>query len=225
VDGAEIEDLAISNITMRDICNAPIFFRLGNRARGPEGTKIGWIRRVTISHVVASGVDARYPIMLMGLPEHPLEGIRLSDISIHTTGGVLMKDVAEQSPDRVNLFFIRGTEPGILGPRDPFAVPERPSAYPEPCMFGLLPASAMYARHVDGLVVDGLQLRSGGADDRPAVVLDDVNDATFRALDVGSSRPGRVPFVLRQVKDFQAAQCRGVRDAQRASASNESIVE
>jgi len=36
VDGALLEDVTITNITMRDIINAPIFLRLGARMRGPE---------------------------------------------------------------------------------------------------------------------------------------------------------------------------------------------
>ena len=38
VDGGTIEDVTITNIAMRNICNASIFLRLGNRARGPAGT-------------------------------------------------------------------------------------------------------------------------------------------------------------------------------------------
>ena len=41
VDGAHIEDIAISNITMREVSNAPIFLRLGSRMRAPEGTAGG----------------------------------------------------------------------------------------------------------------------------------------------------------------------------------------
>src|SRR5688572_17400149 len=41
VDGALLEDVTISNITMRDIVNSPFFLRLGGRMRGPAGTKIG----------------------------------------------------------------------------------------------------------------------------------------------------------------------------------------
>lgn len=37
VDGGHLEDIVISNITMRDIVNAPIFLRLGARMRSPEG--------------------------------------------------------------------------------------------------------------------------------------------------------------------------------------------
>ena len=36
VDGALMEDITVSNLTMRDIVNTPIFIRLGARLRGPE---------------------------------------------------------------------------------------------------------------------------------------------------------------------------------------------
>src|SRR5256885_9176959 len=60
VDGGNIEDVSITNLTMRDITTAPIFIRLGSRQRAPEGTPIGAIRRVNISNVVASGVESKY---------------------------------------------------------------------------------------------------------------------------------------------------------------------
>src|SRR5690606_21942438 len=41
VDGGSLEDVTISNITMRDIVNAPIFLRLGARLRSPKGTPPG----------------------------------------------------------------------------------------------------------------------------------------------------------------------------------------
>ncbi len=37
VDGGPIEDIAVTNITMRDVTTAPIFLRLGRRMRGPAG--------------------------------------------------------------------------------------------------------------------------------------------------------------------------------------------
>lgn len=179
VDGAVIEDIVISNIAMRDVSNSPIFLRLGNRARGPEGTPIGGIRRVKISHITASDADGRFPIILAGLTDHPIEDITLSDIHIGSRGGIAMADVSAQSDEHVNAFFLRKDEPGVTGPRDPFAVPERPSAYPEPSMFGLLPASAIYARHVKNLTVHDLRYTFTSPDERPLVVIDDADDIVF----------------------------------------------
>ena len=59
VDGALLEDIAITNITMRDIVTAPIFLRLGARMRGPANVPIGKLRRVLISNIVASNVDPK----------------------------------------------------------------------------------------------------------------------------------------------------------------------
>ena len=41
VDGAILEDVTITNITMRDIISAPIFMRLGDRMRGPRAYPVG----------------------------------------------------------------------------------------------------------------------------------------------------------------------------------------
>ena len=49
VDGGDIEDVTINNISMRNIVNSPIFIRLGNRARGPNHPPVGVIRRINIS--------------------------------------------------------------------------------------------------------------------------------------------------------------------------------
>ena len=37
VDGSHLEDVTVSNLTMRDIVRAPIFLRLGRRMRAPQG--------------------------------------------------------------------------------------------------------------------------------------------------------------------------------------------
>ncbi|MGC3965674.1 MAG: putative Ig domain-containing protein [Rhodocyclaceae bacterium] len=54
-----------------------------------------------------------------------------------------------------------------------------PREYPEPSLFGILPAYGIYARHVTGLTVADVKLTTKVTDERPAVVLDDVSGATF----------------------------------------------
>jgi hypothetical protein len=53
-------------------------------------------------------------------------------------------------------------------------VPEAAGDYPQAPMFGRLPASVIYARHVDGLALRDVELRTERPDERPALVLDDV---------------------------------------------------
>jgi polygalacturonase len=87
VDGGLLEDVSISNITMRDIGNSPIFMRLGARLRGPEGSKPGALRRVSISNVICWNVTPRLSCIISGIPDHPIEDVQLSNIRIYTQGG------------------------------------------------------------------------------------------------------------------------------------------
>ena len=66
VDGAQLEDVTISNITMRDIGNAPIFIRLGARMRGPDSIPIGECRRIIINNIVAYNVDDKQGAIISG---------------------------------------------------------------------------------------------------------------------------------------------------------------
>jgi polygalacturonase len=145
VDGANIEDIAISNITMRDVSNAPIFIRLGNRMRAPEGTAIGSIKRIRISNVVAYNADPRYGSIISGIPGHDVEDVTLSGIRILYRGGLTLDQVAKQPADLVNTFFFRAS--GGVPPREPYDTPEREKEYPEPSMFGMLPSYGFFIRH------------------------------------------------------------------------------
>ncbi len=205
VDGAVIEDVVASNLTLRDVSNSPIFILLGNRARGPQGTTVGAIRRVKISHVSASSADGRFPILIVGQPGHPVEHVTLSDVHVASAGGITLADVAAQSDTHVNTFFLRADEPGVTGPREPFAVPERPRAYPEPSMFGLLPAAALYARHVEHLTLRDVRYEFAALDERPLVVLDNAEDVTlsrFRA-----PAPAGPAYHLTNVRALETLHC------------------
>jgi polygalacturonase len=219
VDGGIIEDVVISNITMRDVSNSPIFIRLGNRARGPAGTPVGAVRRIRISQVNANGADGRFPILLVGLPDHPIEDVTLENIHVVSRGGITMEQVAAQPAELVNNFFLRGNEPGVTGPREPFAVPAREPSYPEPSMFGLLPASALYAWHVTDLVVRDITYSYEKPDTRPRVVLDQVTGVRLDQFDVAPAN-GTPSFVLRQVKQFALTNSRGMPDARHETAEN-----
>jgi hypothetical protein len=206
VDGGLLEDVTISNVTMRDVSNTPFFLRLGARMRGPAGREIGKLRRISISDVTVHNADPRYPSMIIGLPGHDVEDVRLSNIRIHMRGGLSMAEAAAQPLELINTFF---AEPGA---REPYAVPDRPQAYPEPSMFGILPAWAFYIRHASGVLVSHVTARFSEPDTRPAVVLDDVRDAEFHQVRL-SKADGAPTFVLRNVTDFALHQGRPVQEA------------
>ena len=201
VDGSHIEDITVSNITMRDVSNAPFFIRLGSRLRAPEGVPVGSIRRVKIDNVVVYGSDPRYPSTITGIPGHNVEDIRLSNIRIVAEGGLTLDQVAKQPADLVNTFFFRAT--GGVPPREPYATPEREKEYPEPSMFGILPAWGFFIRHAKGIQLNGVDMKTMRTDGRPAFVLDDVADSQFE--NITSAVKNEAPtFVLMNVRDFTA---------------------
>jgi polygalacturonase len=220
VDGGTIEGVTVSNLAMRNVSNAAIFLRIGNRARGPAGTPVGAIRHVSISHVTAVDVDARYPIIIAGLPGHPIEDLQLSDIHVVSRGGLSLAEAAAQPPTLVNTFFLRG--PGLAGPRDAFQPPEQEKGYPEPSMFGLLPAYGAYVRHARDVFFRDVELAVAQPDTRPGIVLDDVAGAEFEHVRIQRTA-GVAAFVLRHVENFSVRNSPGVPDTQRAAADQESF--
>ncbi|MCX5757358.1 MAG: glycosyl hydrolase family 28 protein [Candidatus Hydrogenedentes bacterium] len=130
VDGSNIDDVAVSNISMVDV-RAPIFIRLGNRGRDMATPTPGSLRNVVISEVVATG--ASNTCSVSGIPDHPVVGVTLSNIRIAWKGGCPFRN-----PD----------EP----------VPENIDEYPDPNIFDALPAYGFYCRHVEGLRMSNLDL-------------------------------------------------------------------
>ena len=191
VDGGLIEDVTIANITMRDIVNAPIFVRLGNRARGPNNPPPGVIKRVRISDIVASNVDSRHGILISGIPGHSIDDLGLTNIRIAYQGGGTAADAALDPPEKEN-------------------------EYPEPDMFGNIPAYGLYARHVDRLTARDVQFTLDTADARPAVTLQDVSGADIEHLVVPRGAPGSF-FALRRVRDFWLRNSPGIADVKRAT--------
>lgn len=203
VDGAHLEDISVSNIVMHEVSSSPIFIRLGSRMRAPEGVAIGSIRRVSISNVTVSDADQRYPCIIAGLPGHPVEDVRLSSIRILFRGGLTLEDVAKQPAGLVNSFFFRGA--GGVPPREPFETPEREKEYPEPSMFGLLPAYGFFIRHATGIDLDNVSVSYAHEDQRPAFTLDDVNGASFHR--VKAQRPqGRASLHLANVHNLDISE-------------------
>lgn len=199
VDGSRIEDIAVSNLTMRDVSNAPLFLRLGSRMRAPEGTPIGAIRRVSISNIVLSDADPRYASIISGIPGHNIEDVKLSHIRIEYRGGLTLDDAARQPKELVNPFFFRAS--GGVPPREPYQTPEREREYPEPAMFGILPAYGFFVRHAQGIEMTDVTIGWSKEDRRPAFVVEDVHGLDLRA--VNWKKADAAPsFVLKDVTAF-----------------------
>src|ERR1700745_146615 len=89
VDGALLEDITFTGITMRDCTNTPLFLRLGRRMRGPAGTPVGTLKRIIIRHVVSYNSASRFAGAghISGIPDHLIEDVKIHDLYMEHQGG------------------------------------------------------------------------------------------------------------------------------------------
>lgn len=197
VDGAVIEDVNISNITMHDTVASPIFIRLGSRMRGPAGAPVGIIRRVSISNIVSSSRSSLICSMIAGIPNHEIESVRLSNILIQHSGGGTKIDAARQ-------------------------LEEKEKEYPETDMFGNTPAHGLFIRHADDIDIDNFKVMTAAKDARPCFLLQDVKRVDF--ADIKADRaPGAPLFILDGVRDFSVVHCNPLSDTKITEANQKEL--
>ena len=187
VDGGLLEDVTITNITMREITNSPIFLRLGSRMRGPEGVPVGALRRVIISNVMCSNSASSLGSIISGIPGHEIEDVRLNDIYIEHQGGGSKEDALGQPPENAD-------------------------KYPEPTMFGnTMPSHGFLIRHARNIQLNNVEIACAKEDLRPAFFLEDVKGADFTQIRMRQTTSLPV-FSLKRVSEFSLVQSRPSQD-------------
>ena len=199
-DGALCEDITISNITQRDVYESPIFFRLGARLRGPKGTGdqstvVGTLQRVLVDNFVSYNNESRVCSILSGIPGHDIKDIKLSNVYIQHQGG-----------DYANLVNV--------------VPPENIEKYPDPGMFGPMPAQGFFFRHVSNLELSHVEVAPMNPDPRPSFYLQEVNRADFIAVTAPTNPPA---FHLNKVTDLRILLSRAAKDTQTESADNKTL--
>ncbi|MCP4638965.1 MAG: glycoside hydrolase family 28 protein [bacterium] len=156
VDGGTMDNVTVSDITIEGTL-APIFVRLGNRARpfiegGPK-PDVGVLRNVTLRNITATGASAM-GCPIAGISGHPIEDLALENVKLSFAGGGEEKDTVR-------------------------AFGEKAEKYPECKMFAdWLPAFGLFCWHVRGLTLTNVALTTEAPDARPAVAFEDVEDIT-----------------------------------------------
>ncbi len=150
VDGAVLEDVNISNITMRNVKDCPIYVTLGDRDRAPPPVSVGHLRHILISNILATNVGSMSGIQITGLPHHDVRDIRLDNIRLIFNGGGTRKD-ARRNPPELN----RG--------------------YPGPTHIGVMPSYGVFVRHARHIELSNIKVSFKKADYRPAMICKDVH--------------------------------------------------
>jgi polygalacturonase len=197
VDGALLEDVTITNTTLRDLVSGPLFMRLGARLRGPkETTKVGTLKRILVSNLSCFNAPLRVSSVLSGIPGYPIEDVKLSNIYIETVGGATAEAAQVQPPEYEN-------------------------KYPEPQMFGAMPASGFFMRHMRNVEMSHVEVANTTPDARPAFYLTDVERADFFA--VTAPRGDNGAFAMHGVKDLRIGWSRAAADTTLASIDNKTL--
>ncbi len=149
VDGGIMENISINNLTMVDVPIYAIYLTTGKRNRTPGLTTPSRMKNISISNVIADGVDTMSGIQIMGLQEQPIEGVRLENIRLTSKGGGTATDAT--------------INPKELG-----------TGYPEPDKIGTLPAYGIFARHVKDLELTNIRVNFIANDLRPAASFTDI---------------------------------------------------
>jgi hypothetical protein len=87
--------------------------------------------------------------MIVGLPDHPVENVRLEDIYLQVDGGVL------ESVE---------------------TVPENPKGYPDADIFGTLNSYGFFIRHAKNVKAVDINAEFINEDVRPEITVDDVEN-------------------------------------------------
>ena len=179
-DGGNIEDIFVDSLYGYNVGN-PIYLRIGDRwaaERGPGSIKNIIIQNVKIN-VAAQKPDTAYeyegpiedlprnisPSSIVGIPDHPVTNVTLRNIEITCPG--------RANPN----YAFRGTRPEDLE-----KIPEMATSYPEFSQFKELPSWGFYFRHAQNVSFDNVILKAINRDYRPAIVVQDSKDISFKNI-------------------------------------------
>ncbi|HEY8397086.1 MAG TPA: glycosyl hydrolase family 28-related protein [Flavihumibacter sp.] len=176
VDGGKMEGVTISNINMEGT-ECPLYIRLGNRARKyredmPE-PQMGTMKNISISNIVAYNTG-NFSSSITGVPGAYVENVQLSNIQFYHKGGLKPGDYLPTYQE----------------------VSEDEKGYPQPTVWGNLPSSFLFIRHVKNLQVNGYSFGSVQTDPRIPVIAVDVQMLQLRGGSYIGTEPNNRPFAL-----------------------------
>ena len=168
-EGGEMKNMVFSNLVMENVPR-PIFMSFTQQRASmetPEGElePLKRMHNFSFSNVVVdnSMLDKNSAFFLTGFPGHRIEDISIKDVQFVVSGGGTAEDA--------NKLEIKEYTQEVLN-----------GWWPEFSLVGTLPASGIYARHIDGLVIDNFNLIVLNKDLRDPIVLDDVLHAEINGV-------------------------------------------
>ena len=156
VDGAPMEKIYVSDIKMTDICNSPIYIRLGDRMRAPAGFHPSSVNDICIRNIHVTDADSRYACLIAGVKGNRVRGVKIDSLYVQFRGGLVIEDVRLQ----------RGCNPFFFSEKRP-ASQIGESNYPEPSAHGIQPAWGFSIIHAEDIELRNIHLETINKDERP----------------------------------------------------------
>lgn len=193
VDGGTIDNITLDNIDMVNV-NAPIFIHLGERLRGPEGTKIGQISNIKISNLTAKGPYKPYkaiPWNYISFTKNDNVQYPWSFEYTHTKEELETKkksnwqftsNICGYNGHIIRNITLENIYLEVQGGVKEFNrdVPKTYDTYPEVYVYGVtLPAKGIYFRDIEGLNLKNIVIKTINEDVREDLVLDNIKEVNY----------------------------------------------
>lgn len=170
-EGGTMRNMVFSNLVMVNVPR-PIFMTFCQQRAcvdAPEEmAPMKAMKNFIFSDIMAdsSMCDQNSMIAITGMPNHPIENVRMSNIQLFTGGGGTKTEGARRTLPEYTLEILDGWWPEYS------------------LLDGVIPCHGVYARYVKGLTVDGFEVTTTKADARPAIVCDDVSNLKLSSLNL-----------------------------------------
>ncbi|WP_282165870.1 glycoside hydrolase family 28 protein [Cellulophaga baltica] len=159
-EGGEMKNMVFSNIIMKNVPR-PIFMTFCQQRAGVDAPEtmlpMKAMHSFSFNNMIIDNreLDKNTALFLTGMPDNYITDIQLNNIQMTVFGGGTQEDSDKKGIKEYTLETLDGW-------------------WPEFSKVGTLPASGIYARHIDGLYINNFQLITITEDKRKPVVFDDV---------------------------------------------------
>ena len=166
-EGGEMKNMVFSNIVMKNVPR-PIFMTFCQQRAGVDAPE-EMLPMKAMHHFIFNNfiidnqeLDKNSVIFLIGMPNHYITDIQLNNIQMTVSGEGTNEDATKTTIKEYTL--------ETLG-----------NWWPEFSKVGTLPASGIFARHINGLSISNFHLKTINDDKRAAIVFDDVLNSNLKS--------------------------------------------
>lgn len=173
-EGGIMKNMTFSNLTMKNVPR-PVFMTFCQQRACVEASEEMYpmqsMQNFIFSNIIVDNreLDKNSAFFITGLPGHNIDNLIFRDILFFVSGGGTREDFERKNLNEFTLEVLNGW-------------------WPEFSLVGTLPASGFFGRHIDGLFIDNFHLFLDKTDERPPVVLDDVENVSVLNIYLNKSK-------------------------------------